>query len=203
MHRITRRRSPSRFSHSRRRTLAGGALAVVLALALGGSAIAEHVDLKSPPVEGAKRTYYVFTAMHSKLNLNVGGASTKNGAEIGQWNDMTNQSSMNEQWEFLTPSADGYMIRNRWSRQCVTSPSNVEGAAIVQRPCEGTANQRWQINRTSGSLPIGNLRNPATGFDLNIAGGSQEMGAKLIQYRHVNGAKNAIFHWGAGEQVTD
>jgi hypothetical protein len=46
------------------------------------------------------------------------------------------------------------------------------------------------------------LRNYATKLDLNVAGGSGEMGAKLIQYRHVNTAPNAEFDLN-GKFVTD
>jgi hypothetical protein len=198
MHRITRRRSPSRLT--RYRTLTGAALAVVIALALGGTAVAEYIDSTSPPAEGNQRYYFTLTAKHSGLNLNVAGASTQNGAEIIQWDG---PSYMNEQWEQLyNGSSQGYMFRNRWSRQCITSPSNVEGAVIVQRPCEGTSNQLWMPEQPKENGSFWYLRNYANKFDLNIAGGSGELGAKLIQYRHVNAAPNAEFQWN-GHEVTD
>jgi cytochrome c len=199
MHRISRRRSPSRFTPSRRRALTGAALAAVIALALGGSAVAEFIDPTSPPAEGNKRYYQTITAKHSGLNLNVSGASTANGAEIGQWYA---PNHMNEQWEQLYNGSKGYMFRNRWSRQCITSPNNVEGAVIVQRPCEGTPNQLWMPEQPAGGGTFWYLRNLTNKFDLNIAGGSGEMGAKLIQYRHVNAAPNAEFDM-VGHYVTD
>jgi cytochrome c len=192
MHHITR---------SRRRTLAGAALAVVLALALGGSAVAEFIDPTSPPAEGNVRYYQTITAKHSGLNLNVAGASTANGAEIIQW---MAPNHMNEQWEQLLPKGAtlGYLWRNRWTRQCLTSPNNVEGAVIVQRPCEGTPNQLWMPEQPKEGGSFWYLRNYTNKFDLNIAGGSGEMGAKLIQYRHVNAAPNAEFDM-VGHHVTD
>jgi hypothetical protein len=180
--------------------LTGAALAVVIALALGGSAVAEFIDPTSPPAEGNQRYYFNITAKHSGLNLNVAGASTQNGAEIIQWNALHH---MNEQWEQLsTGSTKGYLFRNRWSRQCITSPNNVEGAVIVQRPCEGTSNQLWMPEQPKENGTFWYLRNLTNNFDLNIAGGSGELGAKLIQYRHVNAAPNAEFDW-PGHYVTD
>ena len=187
--------------HRTRRTLIGGALAVMIALALGGSALAEYLDPVSPPVEGYQRAYFNITAKHSGLNVNVAGASTKNGAEIIQWNA---PHHMNEQWEQLYngSTTGGYMFRNRWSRQCLTSPSSVEGAVIVQRPCDGTTNQLWLPEQPKEGGTFWYLKNIATKFDLNVAGGSGEMGAPLIQYHRVNAAPNAEFDWN-GHHVTD
>lgn len=193
-----------RFTWPRRRKLAGAALACVIALGAGGTAIAEFIDPYSPPYEGKNRHYFKLAAKHSGLYLNVSGASTKNGAEIGQWKS---DGAMNEQWEWVdNHSSNARMIRNRWSRQCITADSYTEGAVMVQRPCEGTANQRWTFNKYGewhGAFGLGTYTNLASGYDLNIAGGSGLMGAKLIQYRHVYAAPNALFQVTGSQNVVD
>ena len=73
---------------------------------------------------------------------------------------------------------------------------------IVQRPCEGTSNQLWMPEQPKENGSFRYLRNLTNNFDLNVAGGSGEMGAKLIQYRHVNAAPNTEFDLN-GHYVTD
>ena len=76
----------------------------------------------------------------------------------------------------------------------------------MQRPCEDTSNQRWiynKYNEYTGVLGEGSYTNLATNLDLNIAGGSGEMGAKLALYRHVPYAANAIFRITNQHKVTD
>ena len=200
MHLSTQRR----FNTPRKRTILGAALAAVAALALGGTALAEVFDEYSGPYQGTTRHYYAITAKHSGLNLNVGGASTANGAEVAQWKHV---GAMNEQWEKIAfdGKTNSSMFRNRWSRQCLTPASGAEGALVVQRPCVNSLDQRWAYGYYTDhwEFMVGPYRNLATGFDLNIAGGSGLMGAKLIQYRHAAGAPNAMFRLTAHQEVVD
>jgi hypothetical protein len=199
MHHITRHLLPSRFKIRGRLALVAAALASVVGMALGGTAVADVIFGGSPPVAGKHRFYQTMTAKHSGLNLNVPDASTKNGSPIIQWSDTTvngDSKSMNGQWEFLWRQGmgNGVSIRNRWSRQCLDVDS-VNPGPVLQRPCDGTVSQEWIVNNAqqSGDPIYRNYRNAWSGLDLNISGGSTELGGQLIQWPHVQGAPNALF----------
>jgi hypothetical protein len=178
-------------SRRRRPLLLAAAVACTAAMTAGGTAVADVIWGKSGPYAGTKRFYRVITAKHSGLNLNVPEASTKNGTQIIQWKQ---PGAMNEQWE--TDGLGFGMIRNRWSRQCLTVDSKAAGAAVVQRPCEDSAAQNWA--RSSAQLDGGEpgyfyLRNSMSGLDLNVEGGSGQYGAKLIQWPRVPLLPSAMF----------
>jgi hypothetical protein len=186
---------PRRF---RSRPLQVIALTCAVTLALGGTAIADAIFENSPPYAGQMRFYTVITAKHSELNLNVPEASTQNGTQIIQWKQ---PGAMNEQWELVGKAPA--LIRNRWSRQCLTVDSSAQGAPVVQRPCDGSTKQRWSwVWQPDGDDPrFANIRNQYSGLDLNVAGGSGAYGAKLIQWPHVAHTPNALFTFAAKETV--
>jgi hypothetical protein len=159
-------------------------LACAVALTVAGTAVAD-VWGSSGPYTGQQRTYQVLTAKHSGLNLNVPEASTKNGTQIIQWKS---PGAMNEQWEFV-----GTTIRNRWSRQCLTVDSMAQGAPVVQRPCDGSTSQSWTKYSEGGNYTYFTIRNQWSGQETNVAGGSGQYGAKLIQWPHVPMSPNAMF----------
>ena len=185
-------------SSTLRRPLLAAALACVAAPAIGGSAVADIIFPGSGPYAGTKRTYFVITAKHSGLNLNVPEASTKNGTQIIQWKQ---PGAMNEQWEYV----GGFKVRNRWSRQCLTVDSKAQGAPVVQRPCDGSPGQDWvKVTRQDdgGDWTYFNLRSMWSGLELNVEGGSGQYGAKVVQWSHVPMSPNAMFSH-TGTQVTD
>jgi Ricin-type beta-trefoil lectin domain len=168
----------------RRKLTLPAVLACAAALTVGGTAAAD-VWLNSGPYAGTHRYYQVLTAKHSGLNLNVPGASTKNGTQIIQWKS---PGAMNEQWEFV-----GAAIRNRWSRQCLAVDSTAQGAPVVQRPCDGSTSQSWTKYSEGGNYTYFNIRNQWSGQDINVAGASGQYGAKIIPWPHVSMSPNAMF----------
>jgi Ricin-type beta-trefoil lectin domain-like len=174
-----------------RRALVGLALASAAALAAGGTAAADYIDPTSPPFEGTTRIYRVIEAKHSGLVLNVPDASTVNGSTVIQW---SRPDAMNSQWELLVAPGDRKFIRNRWSRQCLHVDSAAPGP-VVQRPCDGSAKQRWKLSFPTSPAPniTHHITNEYSGLDLNISGGSGVPGAQLIQYPRVPGAPNTLF----------
>ena len=132
-------------------------------------------------------------AKHSQMNLNVPEASTNHGTQIIQWKQ---PGALNEQWEYVGDQDGWYLaphhsIRNRWSRQCLAVDSKADGAPVVQRPCDGTAGQKWDFTSASGGY--GYWTNYWSGLDLNVVGASTQLGAKLMQYHRVAGAANTLF----------
>jgi Ricin-type beta-trefoil lectin domain-like len=185
---ITRRLSRIRG----RRAAIGAAVACTAALAAGGTAAADIIFDFSPPTDGTTRYYQTIQAKHSGLYLNVPEASTANGTQIIQWNG---KHFMNGQWEWVYGPGDHLGLRNRWSRQCLDVDSKTDGAPVVQRPCDGSISQSWTYNsgQQSGDENYRNITNAWSKLDLNIAGASTALGAKLVQYHHVQGAPNAMF----------
>ena len=183
-----------RSSRSRRaRAAFAAALACVAAVAVAGTAAGDIIFDESPPTTGVKRTYLPLLALHSGLGLNVPDASTAPGTPIIQWSH--GMTSMNGQWELLgvkaTPVLD-FAIRNRWSRQCLTVDSKQPGP-VVQRPCDGRPSQAWKIERSQPGNYYATITNTWSELDLNISGGSTDLGAQLIQWYHSPNASNALF----------
>jgi Ricin-type beta-trefoil lectin domain-like len=184
-----------RSSRSRRaRAAVAAALACVAAVAVAGTAAGDVIFDKSPPTTGVDRTYIPLLALHSGLGLNVPEATTTPGTPIIQWSG--GMTSMNGQWEILyakgTPYIFEYSIRNRWSRQCLTVDSKQPGP-VVQRPCDGRPSQVWTFTYSQSLSNYATVTNAWSGLDLNISGGSKELGAQLIQWYHSPDAPNALF----------
>lgn len=68
----------------------------------------------------------------------------------------------------------------------------MEGSPVVQRPCSGSITQQWYESGGGGAF-YSAFANRWSGLDMNVAGASTALGAKLVQYHHVNGAPNALF----------
>lgn len=192
MQHLTRRPRSSRSRRARAAFTAG--LACVAALAVAGTAAGDIIFDQSAPTTGVKRIYIPLLALHSGLGLNVPEASTAPGTPIIQWSG--GMTSMNGQWEILyakgTPYIFEYSIRNRWSRQCLTVDSKQPGP-VVQRPCDGRPSQVWTFASSPSLSNYATVTNTWSGLDLNISGGSKDLGAQLIQWYHSPTAPNALF----------
>ncbi len=176
----------------------GGRIALAAALLcaavpFGGTAIADVLFTESPPTTGVKRVYREVVAKHSSAPVHVEGASTANGARVVQWG---RHDAMHGQWERLPVAGQvsQYVFRSRWGRQCmdVAADSTATGAAVVQRPCDGSPSQRWR--QFFGPLAAGSaFQNALSGKYLTVAGASTANGAGLIQWPYVAGAQNQRF----------
>ena len=202
MHHLTRR---PRSSRSRRaRAAFSAALACVAALAVAGTAAGDIISTLWSPKTGVPRTYIPLQALHSGLGLNVPEASTAPGTPIIQWSD--GMKSLNGQWQLLPAAATAdpgdISIRNRWSRQCLTVDSKQPGP-VVQRPCDGRQSQAWKDTYSQPGNQYATITNAWSGLDLNISGGSKELGAQLIQWYHSPNAPNALFRTKFGQQGVD
>ncbi|NAS27358.1 hypothetical protein GT755_37530 [Herbidospora sp. NEAU-GS84] len=188
----------------RKRTLAVAALIGTTFLAAGTAAMADVWAPESPPFHGTKRFYHIIENLHSGLGLGVPGASTDNGTQIIQWNGVN--VAMNNQWEIVRPAASpGFMLRNRWSRQCLTVHSKTVGAPVVQEPCQNSINQQWVTEKVNGIDPhFVAFKNLHSGLDMVVDNASTALGAKVIQWSRTT-APNAFFNITApvGLQVTD
>jgi hypothetical protein len=168
------------------------ARAVVLLVAtLACSATpAQTYYYSTPPMAGTQRSYHRLKALNSGFYAQVGEASTKNGAQVIQWDGA---DSMHGQWEIAWGFASytGAPIRNRWSRQCLDVTSSTKGAPVVQNPCDGRSSQIWGLSNTgSGSVYIRHLN---SGLDLNVEGAAIAIGARLILWPRQEGAANSMF----------
>ncbi|MFJ2863926.1 RICIN domain-containing protein [Kitasatospora sp. NPDC087314] len=84
----------------------------------------------------------------------------------------------------LTSAATGLCLGGKWSGTDALTP-------IVQQPCQGLLNQRWQLVADgTGGYTVVNRSAPAS--CLNVQGGSTSPGAPLIAYA-CNGGANERF----------
>ncbi|MGI5290818.1 RICIN domain-containing protein [Nonomuraea polychroma] len=176
----------------RKRTLAVATLIGVTFLAAGTAAVADVWHPASGPFHGTKRSYSIIENLHSGLGLGVPEASTDNGTQIIQWNGV--RVAMNNQWELIQPSGSpGFMLRNRWSRQCLTVHSKTVGASVVQEPCQNSLNQQWVTETVNGiDTRFAAFKNLHSGLDMVVDNASTALGAKVIQWSRTT-APNAFF----------
>jgi hypothetical protein len=172
------------------------ALSGVMALAATLTTFAPSVFAdSSPPSAGTHRWYFNIQALHSHFLVQVGGASTKNGAQVIQWDG---PGEMHGQWEYMSKFMLGmgaYPIRNRWTRQCLDVGSTAWGALVVQNPCDGRSSQNWKFDELGwfdGAFHYF-IRNDYSGLDLNVGGAAIAIGAPLIQWPRTVGANNSKF----------
>ncbi|MFF5939009.1 RICIN domain-containing protein [Streptomyces sp. NPDC012508] len=85
------------------------------------------------------------------LNIGYDQGDTANGALARVWNNR--HWDNNNRWVFENGDPYGYyMYRNKYTNQCLTATSTLEGAPVVQQPCDFyNKAQRWALN--NGNLP--------------------------------------------------
>jgi hypothetical protein len=122
------------------------------------------------------------------LFLDVAGSSTAPGAGVIQY---SYTGGLNQVWR-IRPAGGYYEIVNRWSGQCLTT-DEIAGHQLYQWPCDGDDNQKWDTDLTPGSVAAYQIRNPASGLQVDIQGGSGAQGTPVIGWTW-NGGVHQYFY---------
>lgn len=174
-------------------------LVAALFMATADLVRADYIDPGSPPESGHPRVYYTFKARHSGYYVQIPEASTVNGTQAIQWG---RPDSMHGQWEHIFFfNKSGYLIRNRWSRQCLDVLSKDPGP-VVQNPCNANKKSQLWLDKGIGDGTV-YINNTWSKLDLNVSGAAIAIGAPLIQWFHSDGATNAIFDVDFYDSITE
>jgi hypothetical protein len=136
---------------------------------------------------------YKLVCANSGKVLDVDGGSVQDGAKVQQWTD---HGGANQQWSFEAVGpvngqpAYKLVCANSGKVLDVTGGSLQAGAAVVQWPYQGGANQQWYV------LDVGNstctIQSVGSGKVLDVEGASLQDGAQVLQWDDHNGANQ---HW--------
>ncbi len=154
--------------------------ALLQQLTCDDSSLVQAFDI-SPTDSG----YYRLINANSGKAMRVAGGSASAGASIVQytWYDWDSQH--------FKPQAngDGYILRNRYSNQCVElqNDSQNDGAQLVQQPCDGSVNQTFNILPTEeGERNVADGRYTVkavhSGKCLDVPNSSTSNGTQLQQW---------------------
>ncbi len=122
-------------------------------------------------------TYKVINRKSGKA-LDVQNASTADGATLIQY---PYGGGANQQWSLL-PNTDGSLrLVNVKSGKLLQSPSSIQGATLTQGTDSGDDSQWWMLvpSATSGYYRLVNVH---TGWCADVAGGSTDDSASVIQW---------------------
>lgn len=156
----------------------------------GGIDADDSIEIGEVPLPLAAGSVYSFENTKSGLCIGVGGASTANGALIGQYKC---DGSSNQRWR--VGSADSLV--NGKSGKCmgVNGASTAPGANVAQFTCDGRVNQAWGSVISDGDPPSGRLINAKSGLCLGVDGASTAVGAQLKQFACNPTAPNQRWIW--------
>jgi hypothetical protein len=122
--------------------------------------------------------------------LDVSGASTANGAPVIQW---YGNFGGNQRWNFVDQGDGTETIVNQNSGKCLTT-DGVNGDQLFQFVCVNAPSQRWQSNIEPVDQHLRTIRNPWSGLDMDVSGGSFWAGAAIIGW-YPNGGDNQYFNY--------
>ncbi len=136
---------------------------------------------------------FIIRSRNSHLVLDVPDGSSENGVQIQQFRLHGDGSSdwpevaPNQQWEQLQLANGFYLIVNLNSGKALdVSGGSVEpGAPIIQHQVHGGYNQQWRridVLHKLGTPPIYRYISRHSNMALDVAGGSMEDQAPIIQY---------------------
>ncbi len=166
----------------------------LLALALAAGAL---LATASPAAAATQGPYYLWT-WHSGQCVHVQGGSVAQSAQVEQYGCPFAQDTSFE-WYFVDTDNGHYRIYNRRSGRClnVQGGSIANSAKVIQFTCGSTStNDQWKPVRVyDGEHDFYQLRNRKSGKCLNVQGGSQAIGADLIQFTCGGSVRNDWFSW--------
>ncbi|MET9468321.1 RICIN domain-containing protein [Streptomyces sp. NPDC006544] len=156
---------------------------VAATLAIGTLFAVNPAPAEAATVDGT--AWYVLVNRNSGKALDVYGASTADGARVGQW---TRNDGANQQWQFVDSGGGFYRLRARHSGKVldVAGASTADGAAIAQRADGNGANQQFRLADSDG----GHVRliNRNSGKAVEVQGASTADGGNVVQYSDWGGA---------------
>ncbi|MFE9452425.1 alpha-L-fucosidase [Streptomyces sp. NPDC006739] len=155
----------------------------VTGLPAGAWASIRNLEVYDRPFSADLGTYKVINRNSGKA-LDVADASTADGATLIQW---PYGGGTNQQWTLL-PNTDGsFRLRNIKSGKVLQSADSTQGSSLVQQQDNGGDDQCWKLvpSAESGFYRLVNVR---TGWCADVAGGSTDDRAAVIQWPVAGGA---------------
>ncbi len=121
------------------------------------------------------------TIENSGKCMNVGGASTANGAKVIQYTCVA--SALNDKWSINSVGDDKYQIINIASGKCLTvlGASTSNNASLIQWACTTNGNETWYIE-SQYERPTMRLISAGSGLCVDVPGRSVDNNVNLIQY---------------------
>jgi hypothetical protein len=128
---------------------------------------------------------YLLRAKHSGKVLDVGRASTDNGANVHQW---TYWGGDNQKWLLQDAGNGSYYLKAKHSGKYldVSAVSTATGANVHQWAFTGAANQQWELQDAGNGYYY--LKAKHSGKYLDVAGVSTADGANVWQWTFTGAA---------------
>ncbi|MFF8443967.1 RICIN domain-containing protein [Streptomyces californicus] len=169
----------------------GNTAAYRVTSAVDGKALAARGDSLAlvAPGGSAEQKWMLSTAgdgRHTLVNaaggglLDVGGASTNDGASVGVHRPT---AGANQSWTFRSVAPDTWTpLRMRHGGMClgVSGAATADGARVVQSGCGSTAERQWSLRSVGGGYV--NVVARHSGKCLDVSGESASDGATVFQY---------------------
>ncbi|BFV56518.1 hypothetical protein KCMC57_up16220 [Kitasatospora sp. CMC57] len=156
----------------------------VTGLPSGAWASIRSLEVYDRPFGGDTGTYRLVNRRSGKV-LDVGNASTADGAAVIQW---PSSGGTNQQWKLL-PNADGsFRLANVRSGKVLESPGgSAQGAGLDQWTDDGGTNQSWKLvpSQAGGYHQLVNVR---TGWCADVKDASTADAATVIQWPPTGGS---------------
>ncbi|WP_035844954.1 RICIN domain-containing protein [Kitasatospora azatica] len=155
------------------------------ACALAGTTATAHAATAAP-VSG--NVYTLANAASSDELMDVQFGSTAPGAPVIQYHS---NNGANQEWLLTRTSSGAYTIRSAKSGLCLNSAPNPQTSAqLVQNPCNGTADQQWNIQPVNDGSGTYTLANVATGLLADDTRSSTADANPIIQWPSNGGSAN-------------
>jgi Ricin-type beta-trefoil lectin domain. len=131
------------------------------------------------------------TAHHSVLCLDIENGSRSEGARLIQW-PCTGGS--NQEFRVHSGGCGYFEIRNMNSGLCLAVSSHAQGAQIIQKQCDRSAEALWYFkNLLETNYYIINM---ATNFAMDVANSSYQWGAPIIAWPLTYSINQRFKFWG-------
>jgi Ricin-type beta-trefoil lectin domain-like len=132
------------------------------------------------PADAAEQTWQRLNAFHSNLVATVDGGSVANNAQVVQ--GAFDPNWWDRQWKVIPLGNGWFKYENRYSHQCLDAKNHsaVDGAPVVQNPCDASASQRWYELHHQVLPTILLVNGGNSGLYLTVQYGGFGQGAKFI-----------------------
>ncbi|MBR7839330.1 RICIN domain-containing protein [Actinospica durhamensis] len=181
---ITRTLMSGKVARRSARAFALAALTGSAALAAGGAAHADSIDI-------SWSSTYLISASYDAQNVAVAGGSSSPGTRIIQW---PTDDGAEQEWRFgnvIDNGQDiGTLIQNGGTGMCITTDGNA-GDGVYEEECEATAaSELFDVSGSLGSYD--SIYNISNGLYLDVSGYSGNEGANIDLW-YWNGQGNQSF----------
>jgi hypothetical protein len=171
--RVNRPPVPAPASAARRRTLASGPLVRLASagavLAVCGAGFLATSGTASATITASSWDEVPNGQVVTFINFETGYAAEDPGfsdtypTQMDQWApngvDGSPASGANQAWTLVPLGGYNYNIVNRYNGMCLDDANNSTqaGNPVIQWPCNGGANQEWEVASTDGTSPLINV----------------------------------------------